>query len=499
MSSSPAPARPAAHDGDVHSIQSLLASLALAQSESQSALVASFDARNSALWDSIESSIRAAEQEEGEKRKVLEDQRRKGEEAEKKAREMREAEERKKAQELEDEQRRKLEDEQRKAAIAKKDAEEQAQRELEARVASEQAAATAAAEGESPQADWQRWTAKMTVRVFLVVCASATLTRSPCAGDQGERAARGLAEPGLPQGVLHRQARHHAQDRPAHLVRVQHRADHPEPARHAQQHAPARGPGGLLAAVHLDAQPPRQGARQAVRGRGHGQDRYRVPARPRRRRPPRARPCRARRRPHGTPRQEVLLGHRVVARQARRSSPSSHHLSHPHLLVKMQNQTIEQYEKTLGRAKREANESSSQYASRMAGYMALYASIIQTSPLERPQGPCPSEALALIPPHFRPSAGWRWLVLALRAPLISHEAAPALLVAFLEIAGETLLAIYGRQMGKFLEVLLREGIRGGKAGFSEKAKSSTVRLQLWLEEWEKTGRVEQTAGRTLDR
>lgn len=131
--------------------------------------------------------------------------------------------------------------------------------------------------------------------------------------------------------------------------------------------------------------------------------------------------------------------------------------------------------------------------------MALYASIIQTSPLERPQGPCPSEALALIPPHFRPSAGWRWLVLALRAPLISHEAAPALLVAFLEIAGETLLAIYGRQMGKFLEVLLREGIRGGKAGFSEKAKSSTVRLQLWLEEWEKTGRVEQTAGRTLDR
>lgn len=73
-----------------------------------------------------------------------------------------------------------------------------------------------------------------------------------------------------------------------------------------------------------------------------------------------------------------------------------------------------------------------------------------------------------------------------------------MLVTFLEIAGEALLEVFGRQMGKFLEVLLREGIREGKAGFLEKARSSLVRLQLWLEDWEQKGRVEGEKGRVGD-
>lgn len=163
-----------------------------------------------------------------------------------------------------------------------------------------------------------------------------------------------------------------------------------------------------------------------------------------------------------------------------------------------QGQSDESYQKTLGHAPPTSSETLVQYGERMSGLVALYASIIQTSPLDPPQGPCPSDRLANVPPHFRPAAGWRWLVLMLRPPLIGLEPTPLLLVTFLEIAGEGLLEIYGRQLAKYLEVLLREGMREGKAGFSEKAKSSTVRLLLWLEDWEKKGVVESAPGRQVD-
>jgi nucleoporin GLE1 len=134
----------------------------------------------------------------------------------------------------------------------------------------------------------------------------------------------------------------------------------------------------------------------------------------------------------------------------------------------------------------------------MSGLVALYASILSTSPLSAPQGPCPASNLSFVPPHFRLSAGWRWATLMLRPPLVGLEPTPLLLVTFLEIAGQQMLDTYGRQWGKWLEVLLREGVREEKAGFSEKAKSSRVRLLLALEEWEKTGKVETASGRECD-
>lgn len=71
-------------------------------------------------------------------------------------------------------------------------------------------------------------------------------------------------------------------------------------------------------------------------------------------------------------------------------------------------------------------------------------------------------------------------------------------MTLLEVLGPTLLETYGRQAGKLLECLLRQGLREGKAEFSDKAKSSEVRLLLWLEEWEKKGRCEEVAGRQAD-
>lgn len=86
----------------------------------------------------------------------------------------------------------------------------------------------------------------------------------------------------------------------------------------------------------------------------------------------------------------------------------------------------------------------------------------------------------------------------LRPPLVGLEPTPLLLVTFLEIAGQTLLELYGRQFAKLLEVLLREGIRGEQqAVWSEKAKSSRVRLGLWLEDWER-GKMEVVQGREVD-
>lgn len=163
-----------------------------------------------------------------------------------------------------------------------------------------------------------------------------------------------------------------------------------------------------------------------------------------------------------------------------------------------QDQSPDAHLKILGHAPPSAGESLTQYATRQSGLIALYASIISTSPLSPPQGPCPPQSLPLVPPHFRPSAGWRFLLLLLRAPLVGLEPTPLLIVTFLEIAGATLLALYGKQFGKVLECLLREGIREKKVEWSEKSRSSLVRLELWLEDWEKNGVVEVVKGGEVD-
>ena len=174
LSASPAPpARATKASTDTRAIEQLLSSLQLAQSDSQQKLVASFEARNKALWQSIESCILHAEHEEGEKQRALEDQRRKGEEAQAKAKAMREAEERKKEKDAADREKKRVQDE----AQKKKDDDDRKQAAV--KLALEQAqqsdllAKQLAAEGESPQADFQRWTAKMAVG-----CALSTSIRS---------------------------------------------------------------------------------------------------------------------------------------------------------------------------------------------------------------------------------------------------------------------------------------------------------------------------------
>lgn len=107
---------------------------------------------------------------------MMEEQRRKSEEAATKAKEMREAEEKKKALEKVEAEKRKVEDEAKRAAGKQKAEEDRLKQELAARLASERAAKASVADGGSPQADWERWTAKMVVRCLALL--SSTDSRS---------------------------------------------------------------------------------------------------------------------------------------------------------------------------------------------------------------------------------------------------------------------------------------------------------------------------------
>lgn len=162
--------------------------------------------------------------------------------------------------------------------------------------------------------------------------------------------------------------------------------------------------------------------------------------------------------------------------------------------------TAEAHEKLLGHQPASTGESGVQYSERMAGILALYAAILQTSPVDSPQGVFgvpPAEALSRIPEHFQASAGWRWLVRTLEAPLVSLEPVPNLLETFLGVAGAGLSEVFGRQFIKLLVCLYRQGLVERKAGFADKSRASQVKLQLLLEEWIAAGRVTDAEGRAL--
>lgn len=127
-----------------------------------------------------------------------------------------------------------------------------------------------------------------------------------------------VAEPSLAQSVLPSEAIHYPQDRPADLVRRGDLAHHPPTRRAPLLDEAARGrqlDDDATRAVHLDAEPPRQGARQAGRDGSDGETRHGVPARARRYRVVDARAHRARRGFDGAARQKVFLDHGSLAEE----------------------------------------------------------------------------------------------------------------------------------------------------------------------------------------
>ncbi|GAA5886307.1 hypothetical protein JCM6882_001598 [Rhodosporidiobolus microsporus] len=465
-SSSPGLVPPTAvPSADLSSISSLLSQLDLRQRTETAALVASFEERNKSLWSSIEAAIQQAEREEGERQRALAEKRRKEEEQERKAKEMREEAERREKEEREkkakeDEERKVKEEEQR-----KKDEEEKRKRAEEEQAKAAKASAVglvpSGAEG-SPESEFQRWTAKMThiKQAVLPVVSQNPAWRKACF-----QAKRSIT-PKIGQLTSSAEATLGIITQLDELLS----SLKPDPSN------PAARPSEPYTWTlnHLAKSLVKQAETEVTAKLGTAYPLGRVVV-------------------GLLTRGHKELGEVLMARLVKKCFWITGWWPR-----KAESQSDESYQKTLGHAPPTSSESLVQYATRMSGLVALYASILQTSPLSPPQGPCPPDRVANVPPWFRPSAGWRWVVLMLRPPLVGLEPTPLLLVTFLEIAGQTLLELYGRQFAKLLEVVLREGIRGEQEKvWSEKARSSRVRLGLWLEDWE-GGKVEKVQGREVD-
>ncbi|CCO37657.1 Nucleoporin gle1 AltName: Full=Nuclear pore protein gle1 [Rhizoctonia solani AG-1 IB] len=126
-------------------------------------------------------------------------------------------------------------------------------------------------------------------------------------------------------------------------------------------------------------------------------------------------------------------------------------------------------------------ETTSQYTDRMVGQLALYAALLQTSPL-------PAQIqLESVPPPFRLPKLWTWLARVLNSPeLLSSPSAPQCLSAVLEVAGDRLSETYGAQFTKLMKAV-GEVVAKGVGGEGE--TGARVRLGLMVERWEKEGKL----------
>lgn len=141
-----------------------------------------------------------------------------------------------------------------------------------------------------------------------------------------------------------------------------------------------------------------------------------------------------------------------------------------------------------------------QFASRQSGIVAFYFAICQTPPTPPPSQPASTAVdVSLVPAHFRPAALWKWQARCVTPPMTSHAIVPALWSTLLEVAGSRLLEHYGRQTGKVWELLYTQGIMAGQAGFVklDEGKAASGRLQLMLEDWKRSGKVETLKGREM--
>lgn len=160
--------------------------------------------------------------------------------------------------------------------------------------------------------------------------------------------------------------------------------------------------------------------------------------------------------------------------------------------VKKADQDEKMYAKILGKAS--VDESTLQYTSRMSGIIAMYFAICQTSPSKPPSNQ--EMDLSRIPSHFRLRALWSWQARMISPNMMEHSITPALFSVLIEIAGPILLLGYGKQISKMWKLIRLEGIQNGKAGFTKQqtANSARVRLELLLDEWIKTGKIEGATG-----
>ncbi|KNZ49764.1 uncharacterized protein VP01_47g2 [Puccinia sorghi] len=158
-----------------------------------------------------------------------------------------------------------------------------------------------------------------------------------------------------------------------------------------------------------------------------------------------------------------------------------------------------EYRKQLGYQPENSSQEETrvQYNNRMAGLVALFAAIKQTDPSDvvpSLKGVPTLEQINRIPAELRLDSSWKWFANILKLPFIGLTATPRVLVSFLEVAGERLVEVYGRQFLKLLEAILEHGISNPHPSLKfnwddADCKPSIVQLQGLLEDFLYKGRL----------
>jgi len=134
----------------------------------------------------------------------------------------------------------------------------------------------------------------------------------------------------------------------------------------------------------------------------------------------------------------------------------------------------------------------------MVGILTLYAAVLQTSATTSGFAqPAPSS----LPYSFQLPRLWTLLARISSTPqLIYDRAAPQIIYALVETAGDKLLEVYGKQVIKMMKTIGKRCVMddGDEVVGGREGKAARVRLGLLLDKWAKEGKV-GGVGREVER
>ncbi|KAJ2784515.1 Nuclear pore complex nucleoporin component [Coemansia javaensis] len=156
----------------------------------------------------------------------------------------------------------------------------------------------------------------------------------------------------------------------------------------------------------------------------------------------------------------------------------------PDYLRKQPGQSVDEYIRAIGYKENDSGELETEgiYNERMAGMVALFAAIVQTPGSSGSASPLPIRL------------GWTWLARMLN--MAPRAISPLLVQTFLSVAGTSMAAAYPRQLPKMLDLLATRWIPEIKAT-SPTAVAARTNLTSYMEEYQRTGRLRECAGRTI--
>ncbi|KAJ1950871.1 hypothetical protein FBU59_000481 [Linderina macrospora] len=155
----------------------------------------------------------------------------------------------------------------------------------------------------------------------------------------------------------------------------------------------------------------------------------------------------------------------------------------PQYMARKPGQSVNEYLKSMGYKEHDDDEleASAAYESRMVGMVALFAAIVQTTT------PASGNPMSV---HY----GWTWMARMMN--LAPRVISPGLVMTFVEIAGTTMMAAYGKQFKKLLRILATHWVPKIPTD-DPLAIASKSRLVSYLEEYQQKGRLGEIEGRII--